>query len=118
MATLAYPTRISQSSTRKLNQNIITANYGDNNTQVAAWGRNSQWEEWSLEWNNLNQTERDAWMAFYATVGLYNVFYWAAPPVEPLVHGDLLKVQQKRLLDGSTALLLRLGIIPDAVATP
>lgn len=79
MASLPYPTLISQSSSRQLKQNIITSNYGDNVTQIAAWGVNSQWEEWSLEWNALTQVQRDAWMAFYATVGLYNVFYWAAP---------------------------------------
>ena len=79
MATLPLATRISQNSQRMTRQNIITSNYGDNNTQVAAWGINSKYEEWSLEWKGLDQTERNTLMSFWNSHGLVVGFAWTAP---------------------------------------
>ena len=79
MASLPLATRISQSSQRTVSQNVITANYGDNNTQIAAWGVNSMKEEWQLEWTGLNQTDRNTLMNFWESHGLAVAFYWAAP---------------------------------------
>lgn len=79
MASLPLATRISQSSQRKTKQNIVTSSYGDNNTQVAAWGLNSKYEEWTLNWVGLDQTQRDTLMTFWNNNGMVIGWYWAAP---------------------------------------
>ena len=79
MASLPLATRISQSSQRQTQQNVITSNYGNNNTQMAAWGLTSKWEEWTLNWVGLDQTERNSLMSFWDSHGLVVGFYFAAP---------------------------------------
>jgi len=68
--------RVSQRSTRTLNQRIMVSEYGDGHTQVAALGINSRYDEWQLEFNNLTLALRNEFMNFYATVGMVKSWSW------------------------------------------
>lgn len=79
MAALPLTNKISQSSSRQLNQRIITSNYGDGYEQVAAIGLNSRFDVWSINWEGLTLTERNTFMTFFNTVGLVQSFDWTPP---------------------------------------
>lgn len=79
MPSLALPEKVSQQSSRKLNQRIIKSDYGDGYEQRAAWGLDSKFDEWNLEWQHLSTSQRDTWMQFYNEVGLVKSWDWTPP---------------------------------------
>lgn len=71
--------KVSQNSQRTLQQRVIVAEYGDGNSQTAAIGINSRYDEWDLQFNVLNKTLRDSFMTFYAEVGMVKTWTWTPP---------------------------------------
>lgn len=79
MAALPLGNKISQESTRELNQKVIVSNYGDGYQQRAALGLHSRFDTWSLVWNALDATERATFMSFFETHGLVISWDWTPP---------------------------------------
>ena len=42
-----------------MHQKVIVSAYGDGYEQRAANGVNSRYDEWNVQWNNLNLTDRN-----------------------------------------------------------
>ena len=71
--------KISQASTRQLQQRVIVAEYGDGYSQAAGVGINSRYDEWTVTLEYLNTTQRTEFLNWYATVGLVQTWTWTPP---------------------------------------
>lgn len=79
MAAIPSIDKITQASAKTGDQTILETKYGDGYTQTAKWGINASRQRWTLVWEGLTLTERNAWYAHFDTVGLFDVSDWQSP---------------------------------------
>jgi phage-related protein len=78
-AALPLTTRISQGSTRKRINRVLTASFGDGYSQEAPDGINSIVDEWSVSFENLSSSERAVLWAVLDAVGSWDYLTWTPP---------------------------------------
>ncbi len=79
MTALPFTDLIIQTASKRVKFATITAQFGDGYMQRAGDGINKELENWSITWDNLNQTERDIIWAFIDVVQMSEVIEWQAP---------------------------------------
>lgn len=96
MTALPLTNKITQTSAKSVNFTTITAQFGDGYMQRAIDGINDKKEAWNIQYDNLDQTDRDLVWVFIDFVKSTNVIEWQAP-------GDL--TEKKWIIDpeGSVA---------------
>lgn len=70
---------ISKSSTKKVKYNTLQMNFGNGYSQTAPDGINNRIESWSLKWDGLTLTDRNALWAFFDQVGCFQAITWTPP---------------------------------------
>ena len=68
--------RVSQQSSRTLNQRVIVAEYGDGVSQAAKIGINPNYDEWTIQFNDLDTTLRTTFITFWKSVGMFDTWTW------------------------------------------
>ena len=79
MTALPLLNLITQSSAKTVNFKTITAQFGDGYMQRAVDGINDKRELWIIQYDNLNQTDRDTLWVFIDQVKSSNIIEWTAP---------------------------------------
>jgi len=79
MSALPLPEKISQNSSRTINQNTITVRFRDGAEQRAVWGINDMTDEWSIVYDNISLVDRNTVISFIETVGYVQAFTWTPP---------------------------------------
>jgi len=92
MTALALTNLITQTAQKTVRYATLTAQFGDGYMQRAVDGINDKQESWSIIYDNLNQTNRDALWVFIEQVKMSAVIEWTAP-------GDL--TEKKWIIDPS-----------------
>jgi phage-related protein len=80
MTALAFATQITQNSYAQRKNNLWQASFGDNLTNEAAQGINSNWDLWNVEWFPLNQTDTQTLIS-NLELGLLTTLTWQPPYV-------------------------------------
>lgn len=70
--------RVSQGSTRKRKNRVLSAQFGDGYSQEAPDGTNAATAEWSVQFENLTSTERTTLLAVLDAVGGTDYITWTA----------------------------------------
>jgi phage-related protein len=79
MAALPHTSLLSQSATRTRTQRVLSAAYGDGYSHDVPDGINSQLDNWSIQWENMTASERDAVVAVLDAVGQTDILTWTPP---------------------------------------
>lgn len=79
MTLLPYPEKIHISSAPHIRSRVSIIEMGDNYQQRIETGLNPEWEEWSITWPSLTQTEFTGVMATLATVRSVLPLTWTSP---------------------------------------
>lgn len=90
MTALPLTNLITQSSAKTVTFKTITAQFGGGYMQRADDGINDKREMWIIQYDNLNQTDRDTLWVFIDIVKTSKIIEWTAP-------GDL--VEKKWIID-------------------
>lgn len=78
MASLPLTTSISQSSSRKRAYRTLTSQFGDGYEQDAPDGTNNIIDTWTINYENLNITDRNTLVAFLDSQGGWTTWTWQA----------------------------------------
>jgi phage-related protein len=78
-AALPYSDRVSQGSTRKRTNRVITTQFGEGYAQSRPDGINSLIDEWSVSFENLDATERATLCNVLDAVGSWDYLTWTPP---------------------------------------
>lgn len=73
---LPLTSRISQGSTRKRMNRVLSAQFGDGYSQEAPDGTNSKFDTWNITYENLDSTERTTVLAALDAVGGSDYLTW------------------------------------------
>lgn len=76
---LPLTTLISQGSTRKRMNRVLSAQFGDGYSQEAPNGINSLVDEWNVVYGNLTSSERTTLLAALDTAGSWDTITWTPP---------------------------------------
>jgi phage-related protein len=79
MTALPLTDKIIQTAQKTVRFTTITAQFGDGYMLRATDGINSKQEDWSITYDNLEQTERDLIWVFIDLVKQADVIEWTAP---------------------------------------
>lgn len=79
MTLLPYPEKIHISSTPRIRSRVSIIEMGDNYQQRIEAGLNPEWEEWSITWPLLTDTEFKAAMVVLSTVRSVLPLTWTSP---------------------------------------
>lgn len=79
MTALPYASKIHITSAPRIRSRVAIIEMGDNYQQRLETGLNPEWEEWSITWPALTQTEFTSLMSILATVRSVTPLTWASP---------------------------------------
>lgn len=71
--------RISQTSRQEIDYRTIKVEYNDGYGQFTPDGINDEIREWAINYENINETERDTIWTFVQTVKRSTIFTWTPP---------------------------------------